>query len=68
MEMKLLFRHDESGNLDGIVSSHVDDFILAGTEKFMKEITSKITQKLETSKLEDNEFRFTIMNVNRMVM
>ena len=28
------FRHDEKGNLEGMVSSNVDDFILAGTEKF----------------------------------
>ena len=59
------FRHDENGNLEGMVSSHVDDFILAGTEKFLEEITSKIAQKLEISKLEDNEFRFTGMDVKK---
>ena len=59
------FRHDENGNLEGMVSSHVDDFILAGTEKFLEEITSKIVQKLEISKLEDNEFRFTRMDVKK---
>ena len=45
------FRHDENGNLEGMISSHVDNFILAGREKFLKEITSKIAQKLEISKL-----------------
>ena len=59
------FRHDENGNLEGMVSSHVDDFILAGTEKFLEEIMSKIAQKLEISKLEDNEFRFTRMDVKK---
>ena len=59
------FRHDENGNLEGMVSSHVDDFILAGTDKFLDEITSKIAQKLEISKLEDNEFRFTGMDVKK---
>ena len=29
------FRHDEKGNLEGMVSSHVDDFILAGSDKFL---------------------------------
>ena len=29
------FRHDKNGNLEGKVSSYVDDFILAGTEKFL---------------------------------
>merc|ERR1712002_185008 len=48
------FRHDEEGNLEGMVSSHVDDFISAGTDRFLEEIT-KIAEKLEISKLEDNE-------------
>ena len=51
-----------------MVSSHVDAFILARTEKFLEEITSKIVQKLEISKLEDNEFRFTRMDVKKDVM
>ena len=59
------FRHDENGNLEGMVSSHVDDFILAGTDRFLEEITKKIAEKLEISKLEDNEFRFTGMDVKK---
>ena len=59
------FRHNDNGNLEEMVSSHVDDFILAGTEKFLEEITKKIAQKLEISKLEDNEFRFTRMDVKK---
>ncbi len=30
------FRHNEDGNLEGMVLSHVDDFILAGIEKFLE--------------------------------
>ena len=59
------FRHDKNGNLDGMVSSHVDDFILAGSDRFLEEITRKIAEKLEISKLEDNEFRFTRMDVKK---
>ena len=57
--------HDAERNLDGMVSSHVDDFILDGTEKNMAEITLKIKEKLEISKLEYDEFRFTGMDVRR---
>ena len=39
------FRHDKNSNLDGIVSSHVDDFILAGNDKFLDEIIWKIAEK-----------------------
>ena len=59
------FRHNENGNLEGMVSSHVDDFILAGTEKFLEEITRKIAQRLEISNLEGNEFRSTGMDVKK---
>ncbi len=48
-----------------MVSSHVDSFILAGTYRFFEEITKKIADKLEISKLEDNEFRFTGMDVKK---
>ena len=39
-----------------MISIHVDDFILAGTDKFMKEITSTIEEKLEISKLQDDAY------------
>ena len=59
------FRHDEKGNLEGLVSSHVNDFILARTDRFLMKITRKIAEKLEISKLEDNEFRFIGMDVKK---
>ena len=59
------YRHDKNGNLDGMISSNVDDFILAGSDVFLEEITQKIVEKLELSKLEDNEFRFTGMDVKK---
>ena len=59
------YYHNEEDNLYGIVSSHVDDFILAGTEKFMEEITLKIKEKLEISKLKVDMFHFTGIDVRR---
>ena len=59
------YHQNEEGNLDGMVSSHVDDFILAGTEKFIEEITLKNKEKLEISKLKDNVFHFTGIDVRR---
>ena len=53
------YRHDKNGDVDEMISSHLDDFILAGSDAFLEEITGKIAEKLEISKLEDNEFRFT---------
>ena len=41
--------------MDGRVSSHANEFILAGTEKFIDEIAKKIEEKLEISNMEDDE-------------
>ena len=35
------FRHDEKGNIEGMVSINVDYFNLAGTDRFLEEITKK---------------------------
>ena len=57
--------HDEEGNLEGMISSHVDDFVLAGMRKFIEEITMKIKEKLDILKLEDDVFRFTGIDVTK---
>ena len=59
------YRHDQKGNLDGIMSSHVDDFVLAGKDKFMEKITLEIEENLEISKLENDEFHFMRIDVRR---
>ena len=58
--------HNKDGVLEGMISSHVDDFILAGNEEFLEEITNKIRKKLDISKLEDKDFRFTGIDVNKV--
>ena len=57
------YKHDIKGNLEGIISSHVDDFNLAGNEKFIHEVMEKIKGALYISKIEDKEFRFTGIDV-----
>ena len=59
-------RYDKDSNLEGMVSSHVDDFILARTDNFLKEITRKIEEKLDVSNLEDNKVRFTGIDVMKI--
>ena len=49
-----------------MISSHVDDFILAGKEEFVKEITKKVKEMLDISKKVDGAFRFTGIDVTRM--
>ena len=46
-----------------MILSHIDDFVLAGTDVFLIEITKLVEKKLYISKLEDKEFRFTGIEV-----
>ena len=43
--------------------SHVDDFTIAGEEEFVKRIVKGISEKFTVSKVEENEFRFTGLDV-----
>ena len=43
---KFYYRHNGEGELEGMIWSHVDDFILARTAEFMEEITEKVKKKL----------------------
>ena len=57
---------NEDGNLDGMVSTHVDDFDLAGKESFVEEMTKIISAALDISQVEDDHFRFTGIDVNKV--
>ena len=49
--------------MEGMILSHVDDFILAGMDNFIEKITEEVKKKLNISKLENDEFRFTGIDV-----
>ena len=44
------YKHDGQ-KLKGIIMSHVDDFTMAGTKVFLKEITVKIAETLNILKI-----------------
>ena len=43
------YKLNKKGNLEGMVSTHVDDFDLAGSKKFVKMLTKEISKFLEVS-------------------
>ena len=61
----LYFKNDENGDLEGMISTHIDDFNLAGSEKFLESVTEEIKKVLDVSKVEDGKFRFTGIDVER---
>ena len=55
----------ENDNLVGCVITHVDDFLISGTPKFITDVTEKVREKLTISKIEDKRFRFTGIDINK---
>ena len=47
----------QDGELIGAVITQVDDFTLAGTEDFIKEVLETVAKELTVSKIERDSFR-----------
>ena len=50
----------------GAVIMHVDNFTLAGTKTFIKEVLETISRELTVSKIERDNFRYTGIDVSTM--
>ena len=57
------YYENRDGNLLGAVLSHVDDFMIAGEKEFVKRIVKGVSDKFTVSKVEEDEFRFTGLDV-----
>merc|ERR1711984_14279 len=62
----LYYKQDNNGELIGLLSTHVDDFSLAGTAKFLETATEEIKKHLDVSKVEDGRFRFTGIDIEQV--
>ena len=62
----MYYKINKDGNLEGLVSTHVDDFNLAGSEKFLLSVTEEIRKVLDISKIEDSVFRFTGIDIKKL--
>ena len=58
------YKHDRS-KLQGMILSHVDDFAMAGTSDFLLSMTKKVKETLNISKIEEDRFRFTGIDVKK---
>ena len=57
---------NEKGELEGMVSTHVDDFDLAGKARFVDKVTEEIGKALDVSTVESDCFRFTGIDVKKV--
>ena len=58
LDDKNQFSYVKDGKLCGLVTTHSDDLILAGNEVFEKDISSKLQQVFQFSKIEDSSFKY----------
>merc|ERR1712240_149792 len=58
-----VYYEHKNGKLMGLILSHVDDFTIAGTLEFVKRIVIGIQEKFTVSKVEEDNFRFTGLDV-----
>ena len=58
-----VYYQHKNGKLIGMILSHVDDFTIAGTKAFVDRIIKGIKKKFTVSKIEENNFRFTGLDV-----
>merc|ERR1711873_382510 len=56
------YKH-KNGNLIGLILSHIDDFTIAGTLEFVKRVVTGIQERFTVSKVEEENFRFTGLDV-----
>ena len=60
------YKKDENGELEGMVSTCVDDYDLAGTNSFVEKVTKKVSANLDVSKVEDDRFRYTGIDIKKV--
>ena len=56
----------DKGDLEGMVSTHVDDFDLAGKKRFVDKVTEEIGKALDVSTVESDCFRFRVIDVKKV--
>ena len=49
-----------------MVSTCVDDFDLAGTKSFLDMVTKRVSTVLDVSKVEDDKFRYTGIDIKKV--
>ena len=63
---KAFYYLHQDEELMGAFITHVDNFTLAGTETFIKEVLETISRELTVSKIERDNFRYTGIDVLAM--
>ena len=58
LDPAVFYSFNSRGELQGVIGTHVDDFLMAGTQDWLKVITSKIAVQFELGKVEKDDFLY----------
>ena len=62
-----VYYEHKNGKLMGLILSHVDDFTIAGNTDFVKRIVTGIKERFTVSKVEEDNFRFTGLDIHTKI-
>ena len=58
LDPAVFYSFNSRGELQGVIGTHVDDFLMAGTQDWLKVTTSKIAAQFELGKMEKDDFLY----------
>lgn len=58
LDPALFFKMDDKGKLEGVLATHVDDFLHAGNKKFQEEVSDKLANIFVMGKTESFKFKY----------
>lgn len=64
-DQTIFYWKDKENNLEGIMCSHVDDFIYGGSREFETNVIEKIKNKLQIGSEEKQEFKYIGVNIKQ---
>ena len=59
MDKAVFFQHDAQGQLSGLVITHIDDFLYAGTPRFHETVIKGVQKRYVIGSVEDTRMTFT---------
>ena len=65
MDPALFFKHNEKGELIGLICAHVDDYIHCGTEEYRQNEIENLVKIFQMWKTESRSFTYAGYNINQ---
>lgn len=65
LDPSLFYKYDKSGVLEGILVSHIDDFLHAGSETFDSDVMAKLRQRFVAGRLSCKQFSYVGFQISQ---